>query len=188
MVNITYGGNAIMKKAIVTVVLVVLFASSAIAATGNAPESKPSVDRTVLLNVSTGAFLPNEGDLDLGLLVGIGFESKTPVETIFGDVYFAFNEANITLVSSGSIDSLIAQLGYMTNFKYFKRLRLGLGLQYHKMELSNIFSFNKMTGFSVAEYEFSKRWLARIQASADIEDESSNTSFGGYVFTVIRTL
>lgn len=133
-------------------------------------------------HIGAGYFLPKDGDLNGGPIVGMGFEYTLDKDTVFGELLYSPTGQNIGISSfSGDVKNYIAELGYMTDFGKFNKWRLGTGLQLHQMEFgSSNRKRTKLTVLALAEYDLFKHWKIRLQSSQVAR--SGDIRFGGYDF------
>jgi len=155
-----------MKK-----VLICLFALSVVIA-GSRAMAYPSIkDVDVKAYFEAGLFVPNEGDLDLGPLGGLGIEYTVRDDTFFADLLYASTDLDVAL-NIDRADNLLIQLGYLTNFNTWDRGKVGLGFQIHRMEMGDMdYDTSRIGLMLLGEYDFSARWSVRIQDSVSLKDD-----------------
>jgi len=131
-----------------------------------------------------GYFLPKDSDLDGGLLAGAGCKWTSKSETLFINIYFAQTNVNVSNAAVGDVKNYIGEFGYMVDIGVRSRVRVGSGLQFHRMDLGSSRA-TRVTILGLVEYDISKNITIRAQSSQVVRKNS--VRFGGFDLKLLYT-
>jgi hypothetical protein len=143
------------------------------------PGTAQNVSQRLQWHADAGYFLPNEGDLDGGGIVGFGLEATKGADTLFGAAYFSRTNVNANILGIGDVDNYMLQIGYMTDFGKWERGKVGFGLQLHQMDIGNTSTkITRTVPIFIGKYQMMNRLSLRFTSGAAIKKDGIR--FGGY--------
>ncbi len=137
-------------------------------------------------SVGAGAVLPNEGDLDAGWAVSLGYKFQMDKDIVFLDMMYAQTEVNISTgaLAGADVDHTIVNLGYMMPVNDRQTLRAGLGFSLHQMDFGVGGEMTKLVPMSALEYDLSDRWTVRLQSASPVK--KNQVRFGNAVTAMLQ--
>lgn len=136
--------------------------------------------------LGAGGVLPNEGDLDAGWALSLGYKFQMDKDIMFLDLMYAQTGVNVAAgpLAGADVDHNILNLGYMTPLNGRQSLRVGAGVSLHQMDIGTAGKMTKMTPMSVLEYDLSDRWSVRLQSATP--GKKNQVRFGNAIAAMLQ--
>jgi hypothetical protein len=137
-------------------------------------------------SVGAGILVPNEGDLDAGWAVSLGYKYAMGGDILFVDYIFAQTETNVTAgpLRGADVDQNILNVGYMMPVLDREKLRLGACIQMHQMDFGTAGKRSAITPSGVLEYDLSDRLSMRLQSATPVKKDQIR--FGSTITAMLQ--
>lgn len=176
-----------MRASLLWCALFAMFVVSAVcfdSTRASADSEKENPYEKVSWSLSTGYFLPNEGDVDGGIAFGGGMKYRLDKGAAFIDVIYSPTDTNVSVTgSNGDVKNTLVDVGYMSEINNVENVRAGGGIQFHRMSISGAGGKTVATATGLVEYDFSKNLTGRLQTTAATKKNSIR--YGGEILALV---
>lgn len=136
--------------------------------------------------IGAGVVLPNEGDLDAGWALSLGYKYKMGNDIVFMDYLYAQTETNVATgpLRGKDVNHNVVNLGYMFPVTANQKVRLGGCLQVHQMDFGSGIKMTRTTPSGLLEYDLSDRLTMRLQSASPAKE--NQVRFGSTVTAMLQ--